>query len=94
MTDGHGRTNTVGHRAVRGQRMPPDPATPHATQHKPHRRRETRHMSGTTFEAANQDGRRRPPCATCRPSCSTFDQARHPLSRSNMAATWRSDADH
>lgn len=26
MTDGHSRTNTVGHRAVRGRRMPPDVA--------------------------------------------------------------------
>ncbi|KYQ59628.1 hypothetical protein ALC60_01294 [Trachymyrmex zeteki] len=144
MTDGHGRTNTVGHRAVRGQRMPPDvslqcvvprrafflvqacledtawwrcppllfshslslsltrhplpsplsPATPHATQHKPHQRRETRHMSGTTFEAANPDSRRKPPCATCRPSRSTFDEARHTSERSNMAATYRSVANH
>ncbi|KYN16261.1 hypothetical protein ALC57_11472 [Trachymyrmex cornetzi] len=195
MTDGHGRTNTVGHRAVRGQRMPPDvclqcvacpldvcvcvaprrafsfvqacledPATatertekspptlavrfrsakpftrrvsmladspdlcavlccglwwrcppllfslflslslsltrhplpspylpllrstPHATQHKPHRRRETRHMSGTTFEATNPDGGHRTPCATCRPSRSTFVEARHTSARSNMAA--------
>lgn len=149
MTDGHSRTNTVGHRAVRGRRMPlrrccsalrarltcvcvarfpvayfrrqqerekppptpavrfrsakplraaslrvstladsPDlcggvllsslfpapsprpraPSPPHATQHKPHRRRETRHMSGTTFEATNPDSRRRPSRATCRPS--------------------------
>ncbi|KYN32845.1 hypothetical protein ALC56_12798 [Trachymyrmex septentrionalis] len=169
MTDGHGRTNTVGHRAVRGQRMLPDvclqcvacpldvcvcvaprcaffsvqacledtaiertekspptlapvrfrsaklftrrvstclrypllypylpllQSTPHATQHKPHRRRETRHMSGTTFEATNPNGRHRPPCATCRPPRLTFVEARHSLARSNMAATYHSVADH
>lgn len=73
---------------------PLSPATPHATQHKPHQRRETRHMSGTTFEAANPDSRRKPPCATCRPSRSTFDEARHTSERSNMAATYRSVANH
>lgn len=180
MTDGHSRTNTVGHRAVRGRRMPPDvacsalrarltcvcvarsrgvlrrtqgdrekspfrlrhprfdsglqsPYAPrlyvslrsptrrtcvavssspllssasplstapsplsrasHATQHKPHRRRETRHMSGTTFEAANPDGRRRPARVTCRPSRRTIGRARHSSACSNMAAAQRGVAD-